>query len=454
MKMTWARALYSAATMLLAPLLRLKLRRRAQAEPLYGQHIPERFGHYQPADLGCEHAGRWLWIHAVSLGETRTAALLIAVLRRMLPHMRLLLTHGTATGREAGRALLAPGDIQVWQPWDSPQAARRFVQQFRPAVGILMETEVWPNLIAECERAAVPLILVNARLNARSHARARRFGALSRPAYEGIATVLAQTQDDAQRLRSLGARVAGTVGNMKFDQQPNFELMAQGVSWRAASPRPVIILASSREDEEAQWLAAWLAQKAPADNAKNSPQSAPTPDMRSVQWLIVPRHPQRFDAVERMLRDAGVRVARRSQWGMRLPPAHVDVWLGDTMGEMAQYYCAAHAGLLGGSFAPLGGQNLIEAAACACPLWVGPHTFNFQAAAEDACRTGAAHRAPDMASAIAAAIALVHDRATQHAASRRAEAFAHSQRGATLVTAIAIVQMLQAVHPNMRDWHS
>lgn len=440
--MSWARALYSAVVVLLTPLLRLKLRRRARAEALYGQHIPERFGHYQPADLGREHAGRWLWVHAVSLGETRTAALLINVLRRMLPEMRLLLTHGTATGREAGRALLGPGDVQVWQPWDTPAAARRFVQQFRPAIGVLMETEVWPNLIAECERAAVPLILVNARLNERSFARARRFAALSRPAYAGIATVLAQTHADAQRLRTLGARVAGVVGNMKFDQELNFEHMAQGVSWRAASERPVIILASSREDEEAQWLAQWLAQ--PADGARG---------MRSVQWLIVPRHPQRFDAVYKMLTDAGVRVARRSQWGERLPPAHADVWLGDSMGEMALYYASAHAGLLGGSFAPLGGQNLIEAAACGCPMWVGPHTFNFQAVAEDGCKAGAAHRAQDMPQAIAEAIALVHDRAAMAAASHRAEAFAQSQRGATLVTAIAIVQMLRTVAPGSVGRH-
>jgi 3-deoxy-D-manno-octulosonic-acid transferase len=158
--MNWSLAAYSALAWAAQPLLRRKLRRRAQAEPGYGESVGERFGRYAPADLGRDGAGHWVWVHAVSLGETRAAALLIAELRASLPGMRLLLTNGTATGRAEGRKLLQPGDVQVWQPWDSPQAVRRFLRQFRPAVGVLMETEIWPNLVAGCHQAGVPLVVI------------------------------------------------------------------------------------------------------------------------------------------------------------------------------------------------------------------------------------------------------------------------------------------------------
>ncbi len=431
--MAWARALYSVLAWAAQPLLRRKLRRRAQAEPGYAQALPERFGYYQPDNLGRDGAGQWLWIHAVSLGETRAAALLLAALRANLPQLRLLLTHSTATGREAGEALLQPGDVQVWLPWDTPSAVQRFVQQFQPLVGVLMETEVWPNLVAACSKAGVPLVLANARLNARSFAGARRWASLSRPAYAALAAVLAQTQEDAERLAQLGAPTPNVLGNLKFDAQPDPALLAQGAAWRAASRRPVLLLASSREGEEQAWLDAW----------RNNP------DAQQVQWLIVPRHPPRFAAVEQLLTQAGLRVARRSQWGERLPPHDVDVWLGDSLGEMPLYYASAHAGLLGASFAPLGGQNLIEAAACACPLVLGPHTFNFSQAAEQACASGAAQRAQDIAQALTLAIGWLHHPHALEAAHQAALAFAQAHRGAAQAQAQAIVRvMLQKKYSN------
>lgn len=428
--MTLARALYSLLVWAAQPLLKHKLRRRAKAEPGYGHAIAERFGHYQPSSLGRDGAGQWIWIHAVSLGETRAAAVLLKHLRTHLPSMRLLLTHGTATGRAEGEKLLQPGDVQVWLPWDTPGAVQRFIQQFRPLVGVLMETEVWPNLVAACQQARIPLVLANARLNAKSLAGAQRWSALSRPAYAGLSAVLAQSAEDADRLRSLGAPVTAIMGNLKFDAQPDAILLAQGAAWRAASSRPVLLLASSREDEEAQWLAQWRAQ----------------PAMQRFQWLIVPRHPQRFCEVADLLTQAGLRVARRSQWGERLPPHDADVWLGDSLGEMTLYYACAQVALLGGSFAPLGGQNLIEAAACACPIIVGPHSFNFAQVAEQACCVGAALRVLDMAQGVDQAIALAqHPRAL--AQSRQAAlAFAQAHRGAAQATAQAIARLLVQSH--------
>lgn len=428
--MDWARAVYSLATWAAQPLLRRKLARRARAEPGYAEAVPERFGRYTPDSLGSDGAGQWVWVHAVSLGETRTAALLVQALHQVLPGMRLLLTHGTATGREAGRALLRPGDVQVWQPWDTRGAVRRFLAQFQPAIGILMETEVWPNLVAGCRSAGVPLVLVNARLNAKSHAAALRWTALSRPAYAGLTAVFAQTTADAGRLHSLGAPVWAVLGNMKFDSRPDAALLAQGAAWRAACNRPTIVFASSREGEEALWLQAWqkLREKGRATDC---------------QWLIVPRHPQRFDAVHDLLQSAGLDVARRSQWGDRLPPQGVDVWLGDSVGEMPLYYAAAHIALMGGSFAPLGGQNLIEAAACACPVVLGPHMFNFAVAAQQAADAGAAWRVQDMAHAVQLASALACDPQDLDPARKAALAFAQAHRGAVLATALAVARVLK-----------
>ena len=426
--MTLVRTLYSALTWAAQPLLRRKLRRRAQQEPGYAEAVPERFGHYEPADLGVQGRGRWLWVHAVSLGETRAAAILLKALRAQQPGVKLLLTHGTATGRAEGAKLLQPGDVQVWQPWDSLDATRRFVRQFQPAAGVLMETEIWPNLLAACREAGVPVALANARLNAKSLAGAQRWAALSQPAYQSLSAIWAQTEDDAARLRQLGVQVQGVFGNVKFDVVPDAQQLAQGHLWRAASDRPVVLLASSREGEEALWL-----------QALQSAQSAQ--GLADVQWLIVPRHPQRFDEVQQLIAGAGLTVSRRSQWQAGHSPAATDVWLGDSMGEMPLYYALAHAGLLGGSFERLGGQNLIEAAACGCPMLLGPHTFNFAEAAEQACAAGAALRVADMAAAVQQATALVHNPAQLATMQQHALAFAATHRGAAQATAQAVLAL-------------
>ncbi|RQO83617.1 3-deoxy-D-manno-octulosonic acid transferase [Acidovorax sp. FJL06] len=447
-----ARALYSVVTWGAQPLLRRKLRHRAKAEPGYGLAIGERFGRYPtPIDSLMPHSssdplGRFVWIHAVSLGETRAAAILLAALREQLPGMRLLLTHGTATGRAEGEKLLLPGDVQVWQPWDTPGAVARFLRKFRPAIGILMETEVWPNLVAGCRRRGVPLVLANARLNAKSLRNAQRLAALARPAYSNLAAVWAQTEGDAQRLRAIGARVAGVFGNLKFDVVPDAGQLALGRNWRAQALRPVVMLASSREGEEALWLESLTQKTAPgqiqqAQTAINS-EARSSSALNSVQWLIVPRHPQRFDEVHQQLLQAGLTVSRRSTWtGV---PEAADVWLGDSLGEMALYYGLAHVAMLGGSFAPLGGQNLIEAAACGCPVVLGPHTFNFAEAAELACAAGAAQRVPDMATGIAQAVDLARNPTAHAAASDRATRFSSAHRGAAQATARAVLGMVES----------
>ena len=373
--------LYGCVMAALAPLLRLKLHRRGRRESLYLERIEHRFGYY-PEVSGVEGL---IWVHAVSLGETRAAGILIKALREQNPAMRLLLTHGTATGWAEGGRLLKPGDIQVWAPWDTPAVVHRFLNRFRPCMGILLETEVWPFWVRGCREQGIPLYLVNARMSQRSLIRALRFRGLALPAYRGLHAVLAQTESDAERLRQLEAPVKLVMGNLKYDLVEDPAQKALGQQWRASLTRPAVMLASSREGEEAEFLKILNDLGAAAD---------------TVQWMIVPRHPQRFDAVARLITDTGWTVQRRSQWSNNSPPdfnaSMRTIWLGDSLGEMQAYYHLASVAWLGGSFAPFGGQNLIEASACGCPVIMGPHTFNFTEAAELALQSGAAKRVVSM----------------------------------------------------------
>lgn len=435
-----ARSLYGALLWLSQPLLRRKLARRAIAEPGYAVAVEERFGRYDvPARSGA------IWVHAVSLGETRAAALLLAELRRVRPDLRLLLTHGTATGRAEGTRLLQPGDVQVWLPWDTPGAVARFLDHFQPCAGVLLETEVWPNLVAACRSRGVPLMLANARLNEHSLRRARRLGVLARPAYGTLAAVWAQTEDDARRLRQLGAPVCGVFGNLKFDATPPAELLARGRSWRAGFGRPVVLLASSREGEEALLLEQ-IGAVPSAKRSLSAINNEVAEGFSACQWLIVPRHPQRFDAVAADLAAQTGAVSRRSDWACDGPPAPAPgrgaVWLGDSLGEMPLYYALADVALLGGSFAPLGGQNLIEAAACGCPVILGPHTFNFAEAAQQAIAVGAACRVDDMAQAVSRAQALLADPPALAAMREAAVAFAAAHRGAAARTVSALTAFI------------
>jgi 3-deoxy-D-manno-octulosonic-acid transferase len=431
------RPIYSLAVVLAQPLLRRKLRRRAVAEPGYLEAVDERFGTYAAsAEPGA------LWIHAVSLGETRAAGILVRALRERSPQLRLLLTHGTATGRAEGARLLRPGDVQAWLPWDTPHAVQRFLAHFRPRAGVLMETEVWPNLAAACRQAGVPLVLANARMSEKSLRQTLRLKRLAQPAYAALDAVWAQTEADARRLARIGATVSGVFGNLKFDAQPEAALLDRGRAWRSALGRPVVMFASSREGEEAEFFRVLADQRALADAGWARRASDPAVD--AVRWLLVPRHPQRFDEVEALAQASGLRVSRRSSWGDAGPSDDAQVWIGDSLGEMALYYGLADAALLGGSFLPLGGQNLIEAAACGCPVVMGPHTFNFEEAADQAAAAGAALRVATLGDGVRRAAALAADAGERGAASGRALQFARTSQGAAARTADALLALVDA----------
>jgi 3-deoxy-D-manno-octulosonic-acid transferase len=249
---------------------------------------------------------------------------------------------------------------------------------------------------------------------------------LLQPALSGLTRTLAQTEADARRLRDSGVVAVQVAGNLKFDMAPDAALLARGHAWRQSLGRPVVLMASSREGEEATLLAAWAALPAPRP-----------------LLLIVPRHPQRFDEVAAMVAATLPQVLRRSAFGADGPPppaAHADAWVGDSIGEMPLYYALADLALLGGSFAPLGGQNLIEAAACGCPLLMGPHTFNFAGAAADALEAGAAERCADLPRAVARAVELLADPARAQMG-ERALAFADAHRGAAERMAAVVLEL-------------
>jgi len=438
--------LYGVLATLVQPLVRRKLRRRAVAEPGYAHAVGERFGHYDDQAQGTG----WCWIHAVSLGEARAAGILIAELRRQMPGIPILLTNGTATGREEGAKLLQPGDLQVWQPWDAPAVVARFLDRFKPRIGVLMETEVWPEMTAACVERGIPLVLANARLNEKSRAGAERLAWLARPAYSSLAAVWAQTEADSHRLVSLGAKVAGVFGNLKFDATPDPRQLAAAAKLRRQLPRPVVVLASSRDGEERQLLEVLkrFGALAPVPPAQDAIQSI-AKRVHDVQWMIVPRHPQRFDEVAALVESHGFAVARRSAAGSA--PAEAEIWLGDSLGEMALYYGLADVALLGGSFEPLGGQNLIEAAACGCPVIMGPSTFNFAEAANLSLAAGASQRVPDMEHAVTAALKLVEKPEKREAMAQAALAFASSNRGAAERTAAALLAIAQQVAPPLDE---
>jgi len=423
--------LYVRLMQVAGPLLHRKLARRALAEPGYAQAVPERFGHYTQAP---EAASELVWVHAVSLGETRTAAILLREWRARSPGLRVLLTHGTATGREQGLSLLQPGDVQVWQPWDSRAAVDRFLTHFKPRLGVLLETEVWPNLMAAAQARGLAVALVNARLSPKSLASARRLAWLARPAYRALAAVYAQTEADGRRLAQLGAPVAGVLGNLKFDARPDGSQQALARLWRASLAQPVLMLASSRAGEEIEFLRQWQVRKLEAQ-----------PGRALKRVLIVPRHPQRFEEVAQLVLAQGLSVSRRSQWagapGDDPAAMQADVWLGDSLGEMALYYTLSDIALLGGSFEALGGQNLIEPAACSCPVVMGPHTFNFAEAALAAEAAGAAFRVTDMPEGLASALALLNEPAALQQAKSAALAFGASQGGAADRTVQALTQL-------------
>jgi 3-deoxy-D-manno-octulosonic-acid transferase len=383
--------LYEAIWHLLIPFVILRLLWRSRHHRGYRQHIAERFGFYGAKKLQTQP----IWIHAVSVGETHaTQALIERLLHEGHP---VLLTHMTPTGREAGSALywkaIQQGRLQqVYLPYDICWAIERFLKRFRPQLGLLMETEAWPGFVFRAHQLGIPLFLINARLSERSFKRVQSFGQAGQILFQSFTGILAQSGHDAKRYQALGVKNVHIVGNMKFDIASQPETLALGMHWKNAiqvQGRLAVCAASTRAGEEMIILEAW--KHILTTNNWTSPPLL----------MMVPRHPDRFSEVADLIYQSGLAFERRS--GMSDPRsseevdpslhwAKIDVLLGDSMGEMAAYYAASDFVVMGGSLLPTGGQNLIEACANGCPVILGPHTYNFQKASEDAIACGAAIR--------------------------------------------------------------
>jgi 3-deoxy-D-manno-octulosonic-acid transferase len=400
----WA-ALYTLVLTFAIPIAVARLWWRGAREPGYRRRIGERFGRYRQAADGRP----MLWLHAVSVGEARASAGLARALAARYPDHGLLLTCTTATGRATLKELHGESATIAWLPYDTPGAVRRFLEHFRPRLALLMETEIWPNLLAGCRAYGVPVMLANARMSENSARGYRRYAPLLRPAFGSLAIACAQSEADAVRLRSLGVREVEVTGNLKFDVAVDAAKQAAGRAWRVRLGRPVLLLASTREGEEAMLLGA----------LRVTPGEAP-PGLLTV---VVPRHPRRFEEV------AALAQARRSSGGEPRPDDRV--YLGDTMGEMDFYYAAADVAVIGGGFAPLGGQNLIEACAAGVPAVLGPSMFNFAEATRLALEAGAAVQAADAAAAMREARALLSDAPLRAAMGEAGRALCAAHRGAT-----------------------
>ena len=403
--MIW-RLLYTVALAALIPFALARLWWRGGREPGYRRRIGERFGRYRDTT-----GASLLWIHAVSVGEARASAGLVRELAAAHPDFEILVTCTTAAGRETLKEVHGESVRVAWLPFDTPGGVRRFLEHYRPRLGILVETEIWPNLLAGCREYGVPVILASARMSAHSAAGYERWGGLMRGALASLACVGAQSEQDAERLRALGARRVEVLGNLKFDIALDEAKRAEGRAWRERVGRAVVLLASTRDGEERLLLNA-------------------LPDsLGNVLVVVVPRHSRRFDEVAALADKDGFSVSRRS--GNALPGSIDRVYLGDTMGEMDFYYGAADVAVIGGSFGGFGGQNLIEACAAGVPVVLGPSMFNFAEATRLALEAGAAVQVVDGVEAMGAAFSLLGNQERRKAMGEAGMKLCAQHRGAT-----------------------
>ncbi len=406
------RALYTAALYLLAPLVLLRLLWRSLRSPGYRQRMGERFA-VQRTPLPVDG----IWIHAVSVGETQAAALLVERLRLLCPGVPLIITTATPTGSERVRALFGDTVHHVYAPYDLPRAVARFLEEARPQVVVVMETELWPNLTHQCHLRGIPLLVANARLSARSAAGYRRVGALTRSMLAEVTLIAAQAREDAQRFIELGAapdRVRVT-GSVKFDIRLPASLQEAGEALRRewGVERPVWIAASTHEGEEEQVLLA--------------AQTVLRLQPRAL-LVLVPRHPERFDRAAALCERLELVTARRSL-GEAVEP-ETEVYLGDTMGELNLLYAAADVAFVGGSLIPVGGHNMLEPAARGMPILFGPHVFNFDRISRLLLDAHAARQVTDAGELAARVSEWLRDANARHQAGEQGRAVVAANRGA------------------------
>ena len=392
----------------------------------YWHRWPERFG-FVPALRG----QRTLWVHAVSIGEVRSAAPLVAALVERYPKHRVVVTTMTPTGSKQVRELFGERVSHCYVPYDFPVAVRRFLDRVRPEAAVIAETEFWPNIFSECGNRRIPLLLVNGRVSQASLRGYLRVPGIARAMLANVDLLCAQTRVDAQRLRNLGAPegLVHVTGNLKFDVELPASLLEEARALRAhwGRERPVWIAASTHAGEERKVLEAY------GDLRRRYPE---------LLLVLVPRHPERFHSVARLCRRRGLAVALRSCTPGPLPEG-TQVLVGDTMGELQRLYAAADVAFIGGSLVAHGGQNLLEACAVQVPVVFGPHMFHFEEISAMALERGAARQILDVGG-LSEAVALYFEQPDlRRAAGRAAHTLVAENRGALGRTLVLVESALR-----------
>lgn len=426
------RFFYTVLLWLALPFVPLKLCLRSIKQPAYRQHWLERFGFYrtpvhQPV----------IWLHCVSVGETRATEPLIKALVAKYPQYQIVLSHGTPTGRDASEGIFGNLVERVYLPYDLPFAVNGFLKHFKPSIGLIMETELWFNLIAACKQSEIPLLLINARLSDKSAIGYSKLGHLVTNGLQSLNAIGAQSNTDAKRLEALGAKNIIIAGNLKFDVIPPAwaDAEAKKLKLQLGKNRLIFLAASSREGEEALILEA-------------------VKDL-NILTIIVPRHPQRFDFVANLLSKNNLNFIYRTELqatdypdargnvAAKNVPADCNFVLGNSMGELFTYYGACDFTFIGGSLLAYGGQNLIEATAMGKPILIGPHTFNFTDATNDAVQAGAAIRVNNLSELRAGIVHLCDDQTRRQAMHATAVEFSQTYAGATAKTMQLIEKYLR-----------
>jgi 3-deoxy-D-manno-octulosonic-acid transferase len=365
------RTLYSCLFYLLIPVILARLIWRGKNAPAYRCRWSERFAFYDQ-----KIALNVIWFHAVSVGEAEALFPLARKMQQQFPDVKLLITTTTPTGSARVKAVM-PTVEHVYLPYDIPFAVNRFMRHFKPKIAVFMETEIWPNLFAYCGKNKVPLYIINARLSEKSTAGYQKIPGFIASTLAHVTLIAAQTEDDASRFITVGARpeLVRTLGNIKFDIEVSDEIIHQGLELKKNlfSGRYVWIIASTHKDEELIFLEIYTKLKL---------------KIPELLLVIVPRHPERFDDVRTMCEQRQLSVVMRTSDEACNQSA--DVYLVDTMGELKMLYAAADAAFVGGSMVPVGGHNLLEAAAVGTPVLFGPFMANFKEIAEGMLRQQAA----------------------------------------------------------------
>ena len=415
------RTLYTFLLYLLTPLVLLRLAWRGLRAPAYWRRWPERFGRIEPA-LG----EQVIWVHAVSVGEVQAAEPLVRALLERHPEYSLLVTTVTPTGSARVTALFGQQLAHVYAPYDLPGTVARFYDRVRPRLAIIMETELWPNLYHACQQRAIPLLLINARLSARSVTGYCRVRGLAGETLSAVTEIAAQGEADAGRFASLGAdpAVITVTGNLKFEQRMPPSLLERAEVLRRdwGVSRPVWIASSTHEGEDELILDVFRQLRKQFSHCL---------------LVLVPRHPERFEPVATLCRQQGYETVLRSEHvGCA---AETAVYVGDTMGELPLLYAASDVAFVGGSLVPHGGHNLLEPAALGIPVVTGPHVFNFIEICDLLIGAGAAVRASDSGELLQIVTRWLGDANERHRVGQLGRQVVEKNRGA-LQSVLTIVE--------------